>query len=101
MILTNNRGSSQFFASSIGARRIGDTMKKLPAAQDLIDVGGYKLHLDCIGEGSPEDLLKLSPNSVFVSVDGATHSGLVDDERFVGETTEAILKIVENVRAGK
>lgn len=45
-----------------------------------------------------EDLLKLSTNSVFISVDDATHSGLVDDERFAGETANAILKIVEAAR---
>lgn len=46
-----------------------------------------------------EELLKLSTHSTLVIVEGATHSGLVDDERFAGETARAILAIVQAVRS--
>lgn len=45
-----------------------------------------------------EDLLKLSTNSKLVTVDGATHSGLVDGEGYGDGTANAILDVVAQVR---
>ncbi len=48
-----------------------------------------------------DELLKLSSNSVFVSVEGATHSGLVHNEQYADDTAKAILLVVEAVRSGQ
>lgn len=43
--------------------------------------------------------LSLSSNSKLYLVEGATHSGLVDDELYAGETAKSILDVVQAVRA--
>lgn len=48
-----------------------------------------------------DELSKLSTNSKAYFVEGATHSGLVDDERFADETAKAILRVVEAGRTGQ
>lgn len=48
-----------------------------------------------------DELLRLSANSVFVPVEGATHSGLVDNEQSADDTAKAILSVVEAVRTGQ
>lgn len=45
-----------------------------------------------------EELLKLSSNSTWVAVEGATHSGLVDNDKYAGATAKAILGVVGKVR---
>lgn len=55
--------------------------------------------------GIPRELqdsfLKLSANSVFIPVKGATHSGLVDNEQAADNTANAILSVVNAVRTGQ
>lgn len=66
-----------------------------------IVVGTASENFQGVARELQEDLLKLSTNSAFISVDGATHSGLVDDERFADETANAILAVVDAVRTGQ
>lgn len=60
------------------------------------------------GDGAREPLrdlfarqATLSTDSITVTIDGATHAGLVDDEAYSAETAAVILRVVASVRAGK
>jgi pimeloyl-ACP methyl ester carboxylesterase len=59
------------------------------------------------GDGSDEHLrdlfaaqARLSANSVTRIVEGATHAGLVDNQRYAPQTTAAILEVVHAARTG-
>jgi len=43
----------------------------------------------------------LSTNSLTITVEGATHAGLVDNEKYAPQTSAAILQVVDAVRTGQ
>jgi pimeloyl-ACP methyl ester carboxylesterase len=74
-------------------------------AADLVDFGGKPLFVLTAGSGNPpawftaqNHLATLSTNSVHRVIDGATHEGLVADEKYAAVTTQAILDVVAAVR---
>ncbi|GIL15593.1 MAG: hypothetical protein BroJett039_07660 [Chloroflexota bacterium] len=91
----NLRAVNNSFSAAL--QQVRET-KNIGAKPLAIVVGAASENFQGVLRELQEDLLNLSTNSVFISVDGATHSGLVDDERFAGETANAILKIVEAAR---
>ena len=44
--------------ASAGAIAKSNLAKQYPAPGQLVDVGGYKLHINCVGEGSPTVILE-------------------------------------------
>jgi pimeloyl-ACP methyl ester carboxylesterase len=91
----NLRAVNNSFSAALQQVRETKDIGSKPLA---IVVGAASENFQGVARELQEDLLKLSTNSAFISVDGATHSGLVDDERFADETANAILKIVEAAR---
>jgi hypothetical protein len=60
------------------------------------------------GDGASEPLrelfvqqAELSTNSLTRLIDGATHAGLVDNQRYASQTSAVILRVVEAVRTGQ
>ncbi len=94
----NLRAVNNSFSAALQQVRETNGIGNKPLA---IVVGTASENFQGVASELQNDLLKLSTNSVFVPVDGATHSGLVDDERYAGETANAILRVVEQVQAGK
>ena len=94
----NLRAVNNSFSAALQQVRETKSLDNKPLA---IVVGTASENFQGVARELQNELLKLSTNSVFISVDGATHSGLVDDERFADETTNAILRVVEAVRTGK
>jgi hypothetical protein len=96
--------------------------RQYPPPGELVDLGGYKLHLYCIGDSGPTVILDalfpgtvsnwvwvqpaiakttqaaLSTNSLTRVIDGATHTGLVDNQTYALQTSAAILEMVEAAR---
>jgi len=93
----NLRAVNNSFSAAL--QQVRET-KSLGAKPLAIVVGTASENFQGVARELQNDLLNLSTNSVFVSVDGATHSGLVDDERFAAETANAILEVVKAVRNG-
>jgi len=91
----NLRAVNNSFSTALQQVRETKDIGSKPLA---IVVGAASENFQGVARELQEDLLKLSTNSAFISIDGATHSGLVDDERFANETANAILKIVEAAR---
>lgn len=54
--------------------------QKFPAPGELVDVGGYQLHINCIGEGSPTIILGSSGGSSSASW-GLVQPGIVQSTR--------------------
>jgi hypothetical protein len=47
-----------------------------------------------------ERLARLSTNSVHRTVAGATHAGLLEDERYAAVASRAVVQVVRRVRSG-
>ncbi len=94
----NLRAVNNSFSAALQQVRETKSLDNKPLA---IVVGSASENFQGIARELQDDLLKLSTNSVFVTVDGANHSGLVDDERFANETAKEILRVVEAVRKGQ
>ena len=79
--------------------------KSAEQAATLADFADKPLVVLTAGVGSSaawmtarEDLATLSTNSSHRVIDGATHAGLVHDEQYAAETTQAILEVVSSIR---
>lgn len=94
----NLRAVNNSFSAALQQVRETKDIGSKPLA---IVVGAASENFQGVARELQDELLKLSSNSAFISVEGATHSGLVDDERFAAETANAILKVVEQIRAEK
>jgi pimeloyl-ACP methyl ester carboxylesterase len=94
----NLRTVNNSFSAALQQARETKNLGSIPLA---IVIGTASENFQGVPRELQDDLLKLSTTNVFVPVDGATHSGLVDDERFAGETASAILKVVGAVRTGQ
>lgn len=91
----NLRAVNHSFSAALQQVRATKDIGDKPLA---IVVGTASENFQGIARELQEDLLKLSTNSAFISVEGATHSGLVDDEKFADETANAILAVVDAAR---
>ena len=103
-----------FYDTVKSLQTIRDVDSAFPAALDQVrhaaGIGAKPLAvvLGTKGDGSVEafrDLFaaqaRLSTNSITRVVDGATHAGLVDNQRYAPQTAAAILAVVQAVRTGK
>lgn len=103
-----------FYDTVKSLQTIRDVDSAFPAALDQVrhaaGIGAKPLAvvLGTKGDGSVEALrdlfaaqARLSTNSVTRVVDGATHAGLVDNQRYAPQTAAAILAVVQAVRTGK
>lgn len=75
--------------------------RSLGAKPLVIVVGSASENATGVLRELQESLLALSSNHRLVLVEGATHSGLVDDERYAGQTSDAILDAVNAARTGQ
>jgi pimeloyl-ACP methyl ester carboxylesterase len=102
-----------FFYTVKSLQTIRDVDSAFPAALEQVrhtgEIGSRPLAvvLGSEGDGSVSQLrdlfaaqARLSSNSVIRVVDGATHAGLVDNQRYAPQTTAAILEVVRAVRTG-
>ena len=102
-----------FFDTVKSLQTIRDVDSAFPATLEQVrHTGGLgakplAVVLGSKGDGSDEHLrdlfaaqARLSSDSVTRVVDGATHAGLVDNERYARQTTAAILDVVQAARTG-
>ncbi len=82
--------------------RAGDSTRE---AASLRDLGDRPLVVLTAGVGHPESWMTaqnetttLSTNSVHRVVDGATHEGLVAEQQYADDTSQAILDVVTSIR---
>lgn len=94
----NLRAVNNSFSAALQQVRETKSLDNKPL---VIVIGTASENFQGIARELQDELLKLSTNTTFVSVEGATHSGLVDDERFADETANAILAVVDAVRTGQ
>lgn len=94
----NLRAMNDSFATALAQVRATRDLGAKPLA---IVIGAASENDTGVPRLLQEELLKISSNSVLVTVADATHSGLVDDERYAGETARAILSVVRAVRTGE
>lgn len=94
----NLRAVNDSFAIALAQVRATRDLGDKPLA---IVIGTGSENYEGVPRQLQDELLKLSTDSVMVTVADATHSGLVDDERFADETALAILSVVRAVRNGQ
>jgi pimeloyl-ACP methyl ester carboxylesterase len=86
-----NDAFPQALAQVRATKGIGDKPLAIVVGTGSDNLNGVALELQ-------QDLLNLSGDSVWVEVEGATHSSLVDKEQHADDTAQAILDIVQKVR---
>ena len=63
-----------------------------PPAGDLVDIGGYRLHLHCVGSGGPIVVIEAGLNSTHRVVAGATHFIQWNEPGVIVETIEELVR---------
>ena len=76
-----------------------------PPPGEMVDVGGHRLHIDCVGQGSPTVILESGLGTMSADwalvVEGAGHSTLQTDREDAQVTSAAIDQVVEAVRTDR
>jgi len=67
----------------------------------MIVIGGASDNTVGVARDLQDNLAQLSSNSATRMIEGATHSGLVDQRDYAVQTSAAILEVVEAVRTGE